>query len=235
MLILGTLEIIPCSHVGHIFRKKSPYIWRPGVNVLKKNTVRLAEVWLDDYKRYYYVQNGFDKGDYGDISERIQLRNDLQCKSFQWYIENIYPELEVPDNLAEGYVKNNASNYCLDFPFITTNSKTKLLVYSCHNMGGNQFLEYSKSSRIQRNNRCLEYTPDNELIFTFCNNQISQSWTYNVTTNQLYHAATSKCISYKLNAFLRPEAPVMEDCDPNSEKQKWNFEYYHAEKLTEIA
>lgn len=40
----GTLEIVPCSHVGHVFRKRSPYKWRTGVNVLKKNSVRLAEV-----------------------------------------------------------------------------------------------------------------------------------------------------------------------------------------------
>ena len=39
----GTLEIIPCSHVGHIFRKRSPYKWRSNVNVLKKNTVRLVD------------------------------------------------------------------------------------------------------------------------------------------------------------------------------------------------
>lgn len=31
----GTLEIVPCSHVGHIFRSRSPYKWRTGVNVLK--------------------------------------------------------------------------------------------------------------------------------------------------------------------------------------------------------
>lgn len=47
---LGTLLTVPCSRVGHIFRKRSPYKWMPGVNVLKKNSVRLAEVWLDDYK-----------------------------------------------------------------------------------------------------------------------------------------------------------------------------------------
>lgn len=197
--------------------------------------MRLAEVWLDDYKRYYYVQNGFDKGDYGDISERIQLRNNLNCKSFQWYLENIYPELEIPDNIGEGYLKNNASNHCLDFPYDAANSRIKLLIYSCHNMGGNQFLEFSSKSKIQRNGRCLEFTPNDELIFTFCNNQMSQNWSYNATTNQIYHPATSKCISYKLNPFLRPEAPIMEACDSNSEKQKWNFEFFHEEKLRAIA
>jgi polypeptide N-acetylgalactosaminyltransferase len=46
----GELLCAPCSHVGHIFRKRSPYEWPKNINVVKKNTVRLAEVWLDDYK-----------------------------------------------------------------------------------------------------------------------------------------------------------------------------------------
>lgn len=50
----GTLEIIPCSHVGHIFRKRSPYSWKTGVNVVKKNSIRVAEVWMDEHKSYYY-------------------------------------------------------------------------------------------------------------------------------------------------------------------------------------
>lgn len=56
----GTLEIVPCSHVGHIFRKRSPYKWRSGVNVLKRNSVRLSEVWLDEYAKYYYQRIGND-------------------------------------------------------------------------------------------------------------------------------------------------------------------------------
>ena len=40
----GTLEIVPCSHVGHIFRKRSPYKWRGSVNVVQRNSIRLAEV-----------------------------------------------------------------------------------------------------------------------------------------------------------------------------------------------
>jgi len=54
----GILEIIPCSHVGHIFRKRSPYKWRSNVNVVVRNSVRLAEVWLDEYKEYYYNRTG---------------------------------------------------------------------------------------------------------------------------------------------------------------------------------
>lgn len=54
----GRLEIVPCSHVGHVFRKRSPYKWRKGVNVLKKNSIRLAKVWMDEYARYYFERMG---------------------------------------------------------------------------------------------------------------------------------------------------------------------------------
>lgn len=60
----GTLEIIPCSHVGHIFRSRSPYKWRSGVNVLRRNSIRLAEVWMDEYKKYYYQRIGNDLVNY---------------------------------------------------------------------------------------------------------------------------------------------------------------------------
>jgi len=57
----GTLETIPCSHVGHIFRKHSPYKWGNKGFSLKRNLVRLAEVWLDEYKEYYYRRIGHNK------------------------------------------------------------------------------------------------------------------------------------------------------------------------------
>lgn len=46
----GRLEIIPCSRVGHIFRKRRPYDSPDGQDTLAYNSLRVAHVWLDDYK-----------------------------------------------------------------------------------------------------------------------------------------------------------------------------------------
>ena len=64
------------------FRSRSPYKWRPGSNVLQKNSVRLAEVWLDDFKQIYYDRINNKLGDFGDVSQRRQLRDSLQCNRF---------------------------------------------------------------------------------------------------------------------------------------------------------
>ena len=44
----GELELIPCSRVGHIFRKRQPYTFPGGVDqILVNNNMRLAEVrWV---------------------------------------------------------------------------------------------------------------------------------------------------------------------------------------------
>lgn len=52
----GSLEIVTCSHVGHVFRKATPYSFPGGTGqVINKNNRRLAEVWMDDFKEFFYI------------------------------------------------------------------------------------------------------------------------------------------------------------------------------------
>ncbi len=54
----GVLEIAPCSHVGHVFRDKSPYTFPGGVaKIVNKNAARVAEVWMDEWRDFYYQMN----------------------------------------------------------------------------------------------------------------------------------------------------------------------------------
>ncbi|CAH7156335.1 inactive polypeptide N-acetylgalactosaminyltransferase-like protein 5 [Phodopus roborovskii] len=90
----GQLFIIPCSRVGHISK-----IQNFNNAALKKalswNLLRVVHTWLDEYKDNFFLQRPSLKYvSYGNITERVELRKRLGCKSFQWYLDNIFPELE---------------------------------------------------------------------------------------------------------------------------------------------
>lgn len=46
------------------------------------------------------------------IDDRIELRKRLRCKPFKWYLENVYPQLTVPEMLTVGTLRQGI--YCLD-------------------------------------------------------------------------------------------------------------------------
>ena len=94
----GTLLIVPCSRVGHVFRKVTPYTFPGGVEaVIYRNNIRLIDVWTDDYVTYFHkVRPELRNHDGGDISDRLELKKTLKCKSFKWYLKNIYPEAPIP-------------------------------------------------------------------------------------------------------------------------------------------
>ena len=53
-------------------------------------------------EHFFNVRSEARTTDYGDITERLELRKRLKCKSFSWYLEHIYPEQNMPDEKGNG-------------------------------------------------------------------------------------------------------------------------------------
>ncbi|KAH7731746.1 Protein GLY-9 a [Aphelenchoides avenae] len=160
----GSIEILPCSHVGHVYRSGHPYnmTGRGGnLDVHGTNSKRLAEVWMDDYKRLFYVHRmGLKDVDVGDLSERHALRRRLQCHSFKWFLDNVIPEKFVPDEgvRAYGLVQNVAGGLCLDTLQRLENKGTVVLgVFSCQTGGSSsQMFSWSKEGELRRETTCVD-------------------------------------------------------------------------------
>ncbi|XP_032955042.1 inactive polypeptide N-acetylgalactosaminyltransferase-like protein 5 isoform X3 [Rhinolophus ferrumequinum] len=91
----GQLFILPCSRVGHINKQHNVDQTRV-IRAVIYNNLRLVHVWLDEYKEQVFLRRPSLRSiPYGNISERVELRKQLGCKSFQWYLETVFPELEA--------------------------------------------------------------------------------------------------------------------------------------------
>ncbi|XP_018427935.1 PREDICTED: polypeptide N-acetylgalactosaminyltransferase 12-like [Nanorana parkeri] len=224
----GTLEVHPCSHVGHVFPRQAPYARGKAL----ANSVRAAEVWMDDYKELYYHRNPHARQEpYGDVSERRQLRERLQCKPFKWFLENIYPELHVPEDMPGyfGMLKSKGmANHCFDYNPPSENEVTgqKIILYPCHGMGQNQFFEYTSYNEIRYNTRqpegCAAVDPGSDhLTMYLCRENAKE-----VPENQkfifrkdstLLHQQTQKCVQ------AGNSEPVLRPC-LDIDLQKWFFQ-----------
>lgn len=161
----GSVEIVTCSKIAHIERAHKPYAPDLG-SAMRRNALRVAELWLDDYKNNVLVAWNLPLKNHrinvGDISERKRLRERLKCKPFQWYIDNVYPALEKWDNLlGYGVLRNSIlKDFCVDQGPIPGNIP---ILYGCHNMQP-QLCYYNTDGEIYvggikshkyNSNRCL--------------------------------------------------------------------------------
>uniref|UniRef100_A0A3B3TR34 Polypeptide N-acetylgalactosaminyltransferase n=2 Tax=Poecilia latipinna TaxID=48699 RepID=A0A3B3TR34_9TELE len=229
----GSLEIHPCSHVGHVFPKKAPYA-RP--NFLQ-NTVRAAEVWMGSYKQHFYNRNPpARKENYGDISQREQLRDKLKCKSFEWYLKNIYPDLHVPEDREgwHGAVRSSGlQSECLDYN-APDHSPTgaQLSLFGCHGQGGNQYFEYTSQKEIRFNSvteLCAEVLEGQTSIgMRHCPRDgeakpPSIIWDFK-QDGTIYHPHSDMCVTAYRTTEGRTDAQ-MRRCNPADRNQQWKYEW----------
>lgn len=235
----GSLEIVTCSHVGHVFRKSTPYTFPGGTSkIVNHNNARLADVWLDEWKNFYFAINTAAKViDRGDTSGRKQLRKDLSCKSFKWYLQNIYPESPMPlEYYSLGEIRNINSNLCLDTYGRKSGENAALSV--CHGLGGNQVFAYTKRKQIMADDNCLDaQSQSGPVKLLRCHGMGgNQEWLYNHQSDDksIVHVRTGLCLdvpsvnSSQGDLQSGASQPQLRVCDSRSSQQwrmKNNFEW----------
>ena len=105
-----------------------------------QNHKRVIEVWWEPKQReFYYTREPLARFvDPGDISKQLEFRRSHNCKSFDWYMENVAPDQlkkfpELPPNVAWGGLANEGTKTCVD----STSGEpgSTLGLGDCHGMG----------------------------------------------------------------------------------------------------
>ncbi|CAJ0600292.1 unnamed protein product [Cylicocyclus nassatus] len=228
----GSIEFIPCSHVGHIFRAGHPYnmTGRGGnKDVHGTNSKRLAEVWMDEYKRLYYLhRHDLKDTDVGDLSSRKALRKRLGCKSFKWFLDNIAPGKFIPDEDVQAYgtlfTTVNGFRMCTDTLQRDEHQIHNLGVFPCQGKGSPpQLMSLSNAGHLRRETNCAEVqVSENQrrgLIRMYPCHEKSPVWDYKDT--MLKERNSGLCLS---TAGLKASDDVIvEICDSSNPHQKWQF------------
>ncbi|XP_055616427.1 polypeptide N-acetylgalactosaminyltransferase 2-like [Toxorhynchites rutilus septentrionalis] len=171
------VEVVPCSRIGHVFRKKHPYGFPQGSTATYlRNTKRIASVWLDEFQSFFYqMRPEANSLNVGSLQDLKTLKRQLNCRKFSWYLQNVFIDLKLPNenNVAFGHLRHGER--CLDV-------KPK----------------YKKSRRRS------QLTKENDVVLIDCNREDMDSaskWSLNKKSGQL-STDSGACMNVKEGLVL---------------------------------
>ncbi|XP_071026173.1 polypeptide N-acetylgalactosaminyltransferase 11-like isoform X2 [Oncorhynchus clarkii lewisi] len=182
---------------------------------------------------------------YGDISERQAVRQRLQCRSFKWYLDTIYPEMQVasphnkpqqpvfvnkglrrPKVLQRGRLRNLKADKCLVAQGRSTQKGGAVVLRSCDTHNPEQEWAYDEEHElILAGLLCLDMSEirssDPPRLMKCHGSGGSQQWTLG-KSNRLYQVSVGQCLA--VVDPISPKGYVATAICNGSQSQQWQLE-----------
>jgi len=249
----GHVTTVTCSRVGHVF-KEFPYQFDGNKeDIVQKNLIRVAEVWMDGLRKYFYASTriyDFKRAELtsdeelNSLAERRQLRQKLGCRNFEWYMYNVIPELAVPpmDANYHGEIKSLQTQAC----WVVTDDYYVTMTYVCyhHKIIPENHFSLKPDGTLHYFDRCVASVNVPYLELVECpttNEQLAaQGWWNFERTGVVWGALVYRrvstqtnreeeyCITQVTNAMAQyrgDQMPQLLACNSHDQFQQWAFTY----------
>uniref|UniRef100_A0A2C9JRE9 Polypeptide N-acetylgalactosaminyltransferase n=1 Tax=Biomphalaria glabrata TaxID=6526 RepID=A0A2C9JRE9_BIOGL len=224
----GKVVDAPCSRVAHLFRSL-PYL-----DTLvegqrdQRNLLRVASVWMDEYKEYFFQRRpSLRTMDPGDLTQQFELRKRLNCKSFDWFMKEVAPDipkyfpLVEPPLKAWGKIKSNHNqSLCM-----STVPGAVYLVACAQKVS-----EYRNDWRLQireHYDRCFTHHSKDFVLLWNCfleEEKPTQSFLWDRSSGRIININSKLCLDYRLDTLQVFASP----CNASSSTQSWTFAAFNA-------
>ncbi|XP_060066774.1 probable N-acetylgalactosaminyltransferase 8 [Ylistrum balloti] len=224
----GRMKISPCSHVAHIFKTDHPFKMK--YPDLVYNNKRTAEMWLGNYRKYFYYFNaGYAKPP--SIFEKFKDMNDIKrrfkCKDFGWLLKHVYPELEIPPEGSDyfGNLRNLGSGYCFGpADSLTVGSYPIIAIGDCFFYHKVRNFALLGNGSMMVDGKCVNIK-QNFLIVSPCSSTGSGKWGFKrkqLVYTKFYH---SKCVVQvaKKMGSIEQEVAMPMPCNSSNRAMEWKI------------
>ncbi|XP_010996353.1 polypeptide N-acetylgalactosaminyltransferase 15 [Camelus dromedarius] len=227
----GSVEILPCSRVGHVYRSqeaRSPH----DREAFLQNKVRIAETWLGSFRETFYRHSpeafSLSQAERPDCTERQQLQRRLGCRMFHWFLANVYPELYPSERRPRfsGKLHNTGLGFCADCQAEGDLLGSAVMLAPCRDSQQQQHLEHTGRKEIHfgsPRHLCFDVRQE-QVILQNCTEEgpgiHQQHWDHQ-ENGMIVHILSGKCMEAVVQENSRDL--YLRQCDGKA-SQLWHFD-----------
>ncbi|KAL7976477.1 hypothetical protein Chor_008426, partial [Crotalus horridus] len=175
-------------------------------------------------EQYFALRPELRTRNYGNITDRVELRKKLNCKSFKWYLDNVYPEMQIsgpnakvqppiffnkgqkrPKLLQQGRLHHLQTNKCLVAQSHPSQKGGLVVVRECDYSNKNQ-----AKAEAGREFFCAFYAVKNNLVG-------KEIWMY----NEDHELILNNLLCLDVSETRTSDPPRLMKCHGSGGSQQW--------------